>query len=174
MAYGIYERKSTANGQLSAWNAQAVLVDKSDNPGPNDEPQVTFNYRNVIVDLPSSYLELSTKVHDCLSHPDHGCYMQFDLKHAYWSISVHPDDRHFFAFTMPGMGQLHPTRMLQGTMSAGHSLTELMNIILRWLSPVGYSQLYSRSSGSVSSIPDAELLCSRSRHRSTSDPGARN
>lgn len=44
IAGGVYESTIAANSKLSAWNAQAVIVDKVSNPKPTDEPRVTFNY----------------------------------------------------------------------------------------------------------------------------------
>ncbi|KAI1000862.1 hypothetical protein K3495_g7340 [Podosphaera aphanis] len=126
MACGMYERTLTANGELSDWNADAVLVNK---PGQK-EPRITFNYRNVWEDMPGCYLELMSKVHDYLSNPSHRFYHQFDLKHGYWCVPVYPPHRHMFAFTISGIGQLQPTRMPQGSHTSGFSLTELMYIEL--------------------------------------------
>ncbi|CAD6500186.1 BgTH12-04289 [Blumeria graminis f. sp. triticale] len=135
LSCGMFEKTMAANGKLSDWNAQAVIVDKSDNPGPWDEPRITFNYQNVKEDMPGCYLELMAKVHDHLSHPSHKFFLKFDVKHGYWNILVHPEDRHFFAFTIAGIGQVQPTRMPQGSMSAGFSSTELMYIVLGDIPP---------------------------------------
>lgn len=43
---------------------------------------------------------------------------------------VHPEDRHSFALSMPGMGQLQPIRMPQGYCTASFSFTELMYLVL--------------------------------------------
>ncbi|POS82104.1 hypothetical protein EPUL_005571 [Erysiphe pulchra] len=51
LAYGMYERTISANGKLSDWNAQAIIVDKSVNPNPWDGPRITFNYQNVKEDM---------------------------------------------------------------------------------------------------------------------------
>lgn len=134
---GMYERTIEANGKLSDWNAQAQIVDKSDNPGEWDEPRITFNYQNVIEEMPGTYLELMSRVHDHLGHPTHKFFHKLDLKHGYWAIRVHPEDRHLFAFTIPGIGQLQPARMPQGSMTAGFSFTELMNIVFGVISPLG-------------------------------------
>ena len=130
MMGGIYERTQHANGKLSAWNAQAVIVDKTEDPKPTDEPRITFNYSNVKEDMPGSHMELSSKVHDYLSDPRHKTFFQADIKHGYFSVILHPEDRHVFAFTIPGIGQLQPTRMPQGSRTAGHTMSELMNITL--------------------------------------------
>jgi hypothetical protein len=124
---GIYESTITASGRLSPWNARAIVVDKVENPTPEDEPRITFDYSRVTEVLPGSYLELSSKVHDNLSDPRHRCFFAADLKHAYFTIPLHPDDRKYFAFTISGLGQLQPTRMMQGSQSAGFTMTEAVN-----------------------------------------------
>ena len=130
MSGGIYERTQHANGRLSAWNARPVIVDKEENPKPTDEPRITFDYSKVKEDMPGSHLELMSKVHDYLSDPRHRTFFQADVKHGYFSVVLHPDDRHLFAFSIPGIGQLQPTRMPQGSKSAGFTMSELMNIAL--------------------------------------------
>lgn len=85
--------------------------------------------------MPGCYLELMAKVHDRLSHPSHKFFLKFDVKHRYWNILVHPDDRYLFAFTIAGIGQVQPTRMPQGSMSAGFSFTEFMYIVLGDIPP---------------------------------------
>ena len=123
---GVYERTDLIDGRLSPWNARAVLVDKVKNPTPQDELQMTYNYSKVIEELPGVHMNLMSGCHDYLSNPRHGCYMVADLKHAYLLVEVHPEDRRFFAFTIPGLGQLQPTRMHQGSMTASFTMSELM------------------------------------------------
>ena len=106
---------------LSLWNARAVIVDKVENAQPEDEPRVTFDYGRIDELLPGSHLELSSKVHDNLSDPRHKSLCGAGLKHACLTIPLHPDDRHYFAFTISGTGQLQPTRMQQGSKSAGYT-----------------------------------------------------
>ena len=132
---GVYEYCEAANGRFSPWNAQAVMVDKSDDPKPTDEMRMTFDYSRVDEVMPGTYIELSSKVHDHLSDPRHGVLMSADMKHAYSTISLHPDDRHIFAFTISGIGQLQPTRMQQGSMSAGFTLTEVVYKALGFIPP---------------------------------------
>ncbi|KAI0996286.1 hypothetical protein K3495_g11894 [Podosphaera aphanis] len=124
-----------ANRKLSDWNAQAQLVNKSDNPGQWDEPRLTFNYQNVVEDTPGCFVELMLSCHDYLGHPSHNMFFKLELKHGYWAILVHPDDRHYFEFSISGLGQLQPTRMPQGSCSASFSFTELMYLVLGWILP---------------------------------------
>ena len=100
------------------------MVDKVKDPQPSDEPRMTFDYSRVTELLPGTYLELSFKVHDHLSDPRHGCLFSADLKHAYLTIPLHHKDRHYFAFTISGIGQVQPTRMQQGSQSAGFTITD--------------------------------------------------
>lgn len=99
---GVYERTESANGRLSPWNVRIVMVDKVENPTPEDEPRMAINYAGVPEILPGSYQELSARVHDHLSDPRHKVLFAADLKHAYLSICIHPEDRHYFAFTVAG------------------------------------------------------------------------
>ncbi|KAI1003138.1 hypothetical protein K3495_g5065 [Podosphaera aphanis] len=108
----------------------AQLVDKSDESDEWDKPRLTFNYQNVVEDKSGCFVELMSRCHDYLEHPEHKIFFKMDLKNGYWAISVHPEDRHYFAFSMPGMGQLQPTRILEGSCSASFSFTELMYLVL--------------------------------------------
>jgi hypothetical protein len=124
LAGGIYEHTGKIDGRLSQWNARAILVDKTENPKPSDEPRLTFDYSRVHEDLPGTYVELSARTHDNLSNPKHGCLFTADLKHGYFTVSLDEKCRHLFAFTIAGMGQLQPTRMPQGSKSAGFTMSE--------------------------------------------------
>lgn len=123
---GVYERTDLVDGRLSPWNARAVMVDKVENPKPTDEPRMTFDYSKVVEELPGVHMQLTGGCHDYLSNPRHGCYMTVDLKYGYSLVPVHPEDRKFFAFTIPGMGQFQPVRMQQGSMTASFTVSELM------------------------------------------------
>ncbi|KAI0996530.1 hypothetical protein K3495_g11651 [Podosphaera aphanis] len=127
----MYKRTIEANGELSDWNAQANLIDKSDNLGEWNEPRLTFNYQNVIEDNPGCFVVLSSTTHDFMGHPSHKLFHKLDSKHGYWAISVHLDDRKYFAFSIAGIGQLQPRRMPQGFITSIFSFTELIYIVLR-------------------------------------------
>uniref|UniRef100_A0A8H7K2T9 Reverse transcriptase domain-containing protein n=1 Tax=Bionectria ochroleuca TaxID=29856 RepID=A0A8H7K2T9_BIOOC len=102
------------NGRLSDWSAEPVMVVKDeDDPNVWAEQRLTTNYSKVEEKLPATLTTLMAELHDKLSDPRIGSSSQFDLKHAYWSISVHPNHRHVFAFN-----------------SAAHSLTELVKIAI--------------------------------------------
>lgn len=123
---GMYEKTVTANGRTSQWSALPNLVDKEGSV----EPRLTFNYHFVYESPSASIMELSLRVHNNLGVGSHRSYFSADMKHGYWGVLVHPEDRHYLAFHIPGVGQLQPTRMPQGTRSSSFTYTELMNIIL--------------------------------------------
>ena len=82
----MYERVPVNNdGQFSSWNTNPTIVPKPDQPPglKNPEIRVTFDYSHVTEDLPGCFLELTEEIHDFLSHLDHGCFIQLDLKHAF-------------------------------------------------------------------------------------------
>lgn len=124
---GIFERTGLLDGRLSPWNALAVMVDKVENPTPQDEPRLTFDYSHVKEELPAVYMELSSRVHDYLSQPAHKTLMQADLKYAYHTVELHPEDRKYFAFNIAGYGQLQPTKMPQGSKSSCFGMSETVH-----------------------------------------------
>ena len=121
---GIYEYTQSANERLSPWNARAVVVNKVENSTSEDEPRITFDYSRVKEVMPDAYMELSSRVHDILSDPRHGVLFMADLKYAYSIIPLIEKCRYYFASIIPGIGQIQPTRMQQGSMRAGFTLTE--------------------------------------------------
>lgn len=84
------------------------MVDKVENPKPTDEPRMTFNYLKVVEELPWVYIQLTGSYHDYLFNPRYDCYMTPDLKYGYSLVPVHPEDRKFFAFTIPDIRQFQP------------------------------------------------------------------
>lgn len=104
--------------------ADPVLVKKEG----KTEPRLTFNYHYVWEEPPGNQMQLSADAHAFLSRPTHQVFSQFDLKNAYWTVQIHPDDRHFLAFSVPGIGQLQPTRMAQGARTSSFTMNELGNL----------------------------------------------
>ena len=130
LSHGLYEYTMNANGKLSDWAAEPVIVEKDGTKDSWDEKRLTFNYRNVHETMPATAMTQLSDIHEYLSDTRHGSFSTIDLKNAYWSIAVHPDDRHIFAFSVPGYGQLQPTRMPQGSQSASFSMDQYMNVAL--------------------------------------------
>lgn len=82
----MYEPCITANGELSDWAAQPVLVNKDRDaaePNPWAKPRLTFNYRNVKEDVSGINITLLSNVHEHLSYLGIGLYSIFNLKHDY-------------------------------------------------------------------------------------------
>ncbi len=122
----MYGRTVTANGRPSKWNANPVLMHK---PG-QVQPHLTFNYHFIYKDIPASHIEAANNVHNLLSIASNQCLFSADIKHGYWVVNVHSDDRHYLAFHVPGIGQIQPTRMPQGARTSIFTFNELMNIVL--------------------------------------------
>jgi hypothetical protein len=129
------ERAPGGNGDLSDWSAQPKVVPKPNAP-PDGEMRLTFNYRPVKEDIPATFMKLTSEIHDYLSHPSHGCFIQLDFKHAFWSIGVYPPHRHYLAFHVDGFGQLQPTRMPQGTHTSTFSLQECLEVVFGPIPPL--------------------------------------
>ncbi|KAI1000816.1 hypothetical protein K3495_g7381 [Podosphaera aphanis] len=151
---GMYERTTARGNGLSSWNARPVVVMKES--VPNSEMRVTFNYSRVTETMPGCHMVLLREVRDYLSDPRHSLYCQFDFKNAYWAISVHPDDRHIFAFFVDGIGQLQPTVLPQGCQSATFTLTELMYIMFGEIPPLPVELQTDECDGSEPSLLQAQ------------------
>ena len=130
-----------------------MVVDKVNNPTPQDEPWITFDYSWVKEISPGNFLELSSKVHDYLSDPRHQTFCQADLKHSYFAVKVALEDRHVLAFTILGISQLQPTSMPQGSGTVGFTMTELMNVALGPIPPPR-PELSLLHADSLSQTPD--------------------
>lgn len=100
-----------------------------------EQPRLVFDYHWVYEDQPGNWMHNQEAVYDFLSNPSHKLYFQFDIKHAYWSVPIHPNDRYLLAFSVLGIGQFQPTRMPQGERSASFTITELMHIALGAIPP---------------------------------------
>ena len=87
------------------------MIDKVENPKPTDESRMTFDYFKVTELLSGAHLKLSSKVYDHLFNSRYECLFSTDLKHVYLTISLHFDDRHYFAFTISGINQIQLTRI---------------------------------------------------------------
>lgn len=122
---GLYELTTVANGFLSPWGANPVLVTKQGKDPIHDEPRLTCNYHWLFEEKPGNQMELSERTLLFLAHPSHGRFMKADLKNGYWAVEVHPDDRYYLAFNVPGIGQVQPTRMAQGARSSSFTMNEL-------------------------------------------------
>jgi len=73
-------------------------VNKVKNFTSQDEFKIIFDYSKVTKKLSDIYMKLSFKMHDNLADSRHCCLFSANLKHAYLKISLHLNDKHYFAF----------------------------------------------------------------------------
>ena len=76
------------------------MIDKIENPQSNNKSRIIFDYSRVTELFPSAHLKLSSKVHDHFFNSRYECLFSTDLKHAYLIISLHLNNKHYFAFTI--------------------------------------------------------------------------
>jgi hypothetical protein len=103
-----------------------VIVDKVKNSTSQDESRVIFDYFRIHEELSDSFLELFSKMHDNLFDSRHKIFFSADLKHVYLIISMHSNDRHYFAFFISGIDQIQSTRIQQESKFADFIMIELM------------------------------------------------
>ena len=130
----VYEYCETVNERFSSWNAQAIMMNKSNDSKSTDEMRMTFDYSRIDEIMSETYIELSLKMHDHLSDSKHEMLMSADMKHAYFIINLHFDDRHIFAFIISEIDQLQFIRMQQEFMSAKFILIEMIYKALDFIS----------------------------------------
>jgi len=130
----VYESTKTVNDRLSRWNAWVVIVNKVKNLTSQDKSKVIFDYSRVTKKLSDIYMKLSFKMHDNLTDSWHRCLFSANLKHAYLRISLHSNDKHYFAFMISDIDQLQSTCMQQSLQSAEFTLIELMYQVFEALS----------------------------------------
>ena len=108
-----------------------ILTDKSENFSSMNEFRSTFNYANIHENLSDYHIKLIIWIHDYLSESRHELFMQTDIKHDYFSVSIHSDDQHILVFIISDIEQLQSTWMFQKTSSTLFIFVELMSIVLK-------------------------------------------
>ncbi len=73
-------------------------------------------------------------MHDNLFDSRHKIFFSTDLKHAYLIISMHSNDRHYFAFFISDIDQVQLTRIQQRSKSADFIMTKLVYRVFESLS----------------------------------------
>ena len=102
-------------------------MNKMKNSDSDDESRFIFDYFKINEELSEIYLKFSFKTHDILFNSVYECLFSVDLKHAYFIINLHENDRHLFAFIIFNMKQLQLIRMSQKFKSADFIMTEIVN-----------------------------------------------
>lgn len=70
-------------------------------------------------------------IHDLLSISSYQCLFLVDIKYGYWVANIHTNDRYYLAFYISAIGQVQPTRMLQGAKTLVFTFNKLINIIFK-------------------------------------------
>ena len=100
-------------------------MNKIENSTSENKFRMIFDYSRVNEKLSNSYLELFSKIHDNLSNSRHRYLFATNLKHVYFTISFHFDDKHYFFFTIFDIDQMQSTRMQQNSQSIDFIMIEL-------------------------------------------------
>lgn len=161
---GFYERPLDAQGRFSDWNSSLNPVPK-DKSLPDDHPdqvlRITVDYSHIDEVSPGTTMELAQEVHDYMANPAHKVFCIFDIKHGYWNVELAQRCREYFAFVAPGIGQLQPTRMQQGSKTSSFGFNELMHIALGAIPALPLDLQTADSDGSFPSLltsPDYDGL----------------
>ena len=93
----------------------------------NDEFQFIFDYFKISKELSKIYLKFSFKTHDILFNSVYDCLFSVNLKHVYFTINLHENNRYFFAFTILDIRQLQFIRISQKFKSADFIMIEIVN-----------------------------------------------
>ena len=96
--------------------------------------RLIFNYSQVKKNLSDYYLKLYLRIYDYLSSLIHQIFMQINIKYEYFSVRIHSENWHIFAFTVSDIEQLQLTCMSQETKSVSFIWMKLMNFILESIS----------------------------------------
>ena len=122
----MYERIVIVNDRTSQWDAAFVLIFKTN----QTKLKFIFNYHFVYEKSDESMMKLAQRTHNLLKRSDHRCYFSVDMKHDYWNVMIHSENRHYLIFHVSNIDQLQSTRMSQRTRTSSFIFIELMNIVL--------------------------------------------
>lgn len=87
------------------------MIDKIEDSKFINKLKITFDYFRIIKLFFETHLKLNLKIHDHLSNFKYKCLFFVDLKHAYFIISLHFKNKHYFVFTISDIKQIQSTRM---------------------------------------------------------------
>ncbi len=150
----IYELTESINDCLSRWNVRTMIVNKVMNFTSKNESRITFNYFKVTKNLSNTFMKLSSKIHDNLTDSRHECLITVNLKHAYLTIDMHSEDKHYFAFIISEIDQLQSIRMQQESQSVKFIMIKVVYWVFETLSSSmkKFSLLHFESSNTLSSL----------------------
>ena len=75
-------------------------MNKVENLILKDKSRIIFDYLRVKEDLLDIYIKLSFKIYDNLIDFYYKSLFTANLKHVYFTIPLHPNNRYFFIFTI--------------------------------------------------------------------------
>ena len=75
-----------------------------EDPQSSDESRMIFDYSRITELFFGAHMELNSKIYNHLSNSRYEYLFSADLKHVYFIVLLYPDDKHYFAFTISGIG----------------------------------------------------------------------
>ena len=100
-----------------------------------NESRIIFDYFKVVENLSNCHMKFSNKIHDNLSNSNHKILFSANLKHAYFTISMHSNDKHYFAFIIFEIKQIQSTKIQQKFKSTNFIMNEYVYRIFESLLP---------------------------------------
>ena len=126
----MYERTVITNDRISQWNAAFVLISKTNQA----ESKLTFNNHFVYEKFVENMIKLAQRTHDLLNRSNHRTFFSTNMKHDYWEILIHLENRHYLIFHVSNIDQLQSIRMSQSIRISSFTFIELMNIVFEFIS----------------------------------------
>ena len=121
----MYERIVIVNDRTFQWDVAFVLVFKTN----QTKFRFIFNYHFVYEKSDESMMKFAQRTHNLLERSNHRCYFSVDMKHDYWDVMIHFENRHYLIFHVSNIDQLQFIRMSQRTRISSFIFIELMNIV---------------------------------------------
>lgn len=75
-----------------------MLMNKVKNFKSTNESRLIFNYSKIIENLLDIFVKLFSKMHDNLLNLKHRFLFLINLKHVYYIINMHSENKHYFVF----------------------------------------------------------------------------
>ena len=79
-------------------------------------------------------MKFAQRTHDLLNRSNHRTFFSTNMKHDYWKVLIHFENRHYLTFYVSNIDQLQSTRMSQNTKIFSFTFIELMNIVFEFTS----------------------------------------
>ena len=111
-----------------------MIINKVKNSKSKNEFKVTFNYFRMIEKFFDNHLKLSSKIHDHLLNFRHEYLFFANLKHVYYIIQLHFENKHYFVFIISEIDQLQFIKIQQRFMFAEFIMTELIYRTFKFIS----------------------------------------